>query len=67
MMDLEHVEEWIEGDGFIATAAKCHCTSQEIVNLNRLLIKAHFWSAMGQAEVESMHEHWPCTRSVPFS
>ncbi|KAF9990991.1 hypothetical protein BGZ75_007174 [Mortierella antarctica] len=28
-------------------------------NLKRLRLKADFWSKMGQAEVEFMHEHWP--------
>ncbi|KAF9964745.1 hypothetical protein BGZ70_006001 [Mortierella alpina] len=35
-------------------------------NLKRLRIKADFWSAMGQAEVEFILEHWPLLNEIAF-
>ncbi|KAF9272293.1 hypothetical protein BGZ68_002540, partial [Mortierella alpina] len=35
-------------------------------NLRRLRLEADFWSAMGQAEVEFMHKHWPLLREITF-
>ncbi|CAO3566985.1 unnamed protein product [Mortierella alpina] len=35
-------------------------------NLKRLRLKADFWSAMGQAEVEFILEHWPLLNEIAF-
>ncbi|KAF9960101.1 hypothetical protein BGZ72_007935 [Mortierella alpina] len=33
-------------------------------NLQKLRLNADFWSKMGQAEVEFMHEHWPLLNEI---
>ncbi|KAF9948773.1 hypothetical protein BGZ72_009360 [Mortierella alpina] len=33
-------------------------------NLKSLILQGDFWSKMGQAEVEFIHEHWPLLREV---
>ncbi|KAF9944192.1 hypothetical protein BGZ72_002675, partial [Mortierella alpina] len=33
-------------------------------NLETLILYADFWSKMGQAEVEFIHEHWPLLREI---
>ncbi|KAF9947046.1 hypothetical protein BGZ72_010910 [Mortierella alpina] len=35
-------------------------------NLKSLRLRADFWSEMGQAEVEFMHEHWPLLNEIIF-
>ncbi|KAF9947047.1 hypothetical protein BGZ72_010911 [Mortierella alpina] len=36
-------------------------------NLKSLRFRADFWSAMGQAEVEFMHEHWPLLDEIAIN
>ncbi|KAF9945476.1 hypothetical protein BGZ72_001292 [Mortierella alpina] len=36
-------------------------------SLKSLTLKANFWSNMGQAEVEFIHEHWPLLKEISFS
>ncbi|KAF9570102.1 hypothetical protein EC968_002272 [Mortierella alpina] len=35
--------------------------------LRKLWLLADFWSAMGQAEVEFIYEHWPLLREIAFA
>ncbi|KAF9966174.1 hypothetical protein BGZ70_003090 [Mortierella alpina] len=36
-------------------------------SLKTLILRGDFWSRMGQAEVEFIHEHWPVLREISLS